>query len=55
MHLPGIVSALDAPSTSDGVARIALTFDACGGRHGSGFDERLISGLVAAKVPATLS
>ncbi|MFT3887376.1 MAG: polysaccharide deacetylase family protein [Arachnia sp.] len=54
MHLPGIVSALDEPSTADGRPRIALTFDACGGRHGSGFDERLISGLIAAKVPATL-
>ena len=54
MHLPGIVSELEEPSTADGRARIALTFDACGGKHGSGFDERLISGLVDRGVPATL-
>lgn len=53
MHLPGIVSTLE--NRTDGErARIALTFDACGGRHGSGFDERLISGLVDRGVPATL-
>ena len=54
MHLPGIVAEWEEPSTADGRARIALTFDACGGKHGSGFDERLISGLVDRGVPATL-
>ncbi|WP_269052706.1 polysaccharide deacetylase family protein [Sporosarcina sp. G11-34] len=34
--------------------QIALTFDACGGAHGSGYDEELISFLRAEKVPATL-
>lgn len=33
---------------------IALTFDACGGAHGSGYDEKLISFLRAEQVPATL-
>lgn len=33
---------------------VALTFDACGGIHGNGFDESLISFLRAEKVPATL-
>ena len=54
MDLPGIVSRLDEPEGTDDGARVALTFDACGGRHGSGFDERLISGLVDRGVAATL-
>jgi peptidoglycan/xylan/chitin deacetylase (PgdA/CDA1 family) len=33
---------------------IALTFDACGGPRGSGYDSTLIDGLLAAQVPATL-
>ncbi|HLS20589.1 MAG TPA: polysaccharide deacetylase family protein [Bacillota bacterium] len=33
---------------------IALTFDACGGDYGSGYDESLIEFLRAEKVPATL-
>ncbi|MHA6260828.1 polysaccharide deacetylase family protein [Sporosarcina sp. CAU 1771] len=33
---------------------IALTFDACGGAHGSGYDEKLISFLKSEQVPATL-
>lgn len=33
---------------------IALTFDACGGAHGSGYDEKLILFLRTEKVPATL-
>jgi peptidoglycan/xylan/chitin deacetylase (PgdA/CDA1 family) len=33
---------------------IALTFDACGGRHGSGYDRALISFLRRREVPATL-
>lgn len=54
MDLPGIVSRLEEPLTADGRARIALTFDACGGRSGSGYDAELIEGLIAAQVPATL-
>lgn len=54
MDLPGIVAALDEPYTGDGRPRVALTFDACGGRAGSGFDQELINGLIAAQVPATL-
>lgn len=34
--------------------QIALTFDACGGDHGNGYDERLISFLNAEQIPATL-
>lgn len=33
---------------------VALTFDACGGRHGSGFNAALIGFLEAQRVPATL-
>jgi peptidoglycan/xylan/chitin deacetylase (PgdA/CDA1 family) len=33
---------------------MALTFDACGGPHGSGYDEELINFLRANKIPATL-
>ena len=33
---------------------MALTFDACGGPHGSGYDEELINFLRAEKIPATL-
>lgn len=33
---------------------IALTFDACGGKDGSGYDEKLIKYLIQEKVPATL-
>jgi peptidoglycan/xylan/chitin deacetylase (PgdA/CDA1 family) len=32
----------------------ALTFDACGGAHGSGYDEELISYLIEMNIPATL-
>lgn len=52
LSLPGIVKTLEphalAPKT------IALTFDACGGPHGSGVDEALLSTLIAENVPATL-
>ncbi|HMR49242.1 MAG TPA: polysaccharide deacetylase family protein [Arachnia sp.] len=54
MDLPGIVGTLEEPLTADGRPRVALTFDACGGRAGSGFDAELIDGLIAAQVPATL-
>lgn len=33
---------------------LALTFDACGGPHGSGYDEELINYLIVNKIPATL-
>ena len=33
---------------------VALTFDACGGPGGSGYDAALLDGLLAAGVPATL-
>lgn len=36
------------------MAAVALTFDACGGAHGSGYDERLIDTLREHQVPATL-
>ena len=34
--------------------QIALTFDACGGDHGNGYDEGLISFLKEEQIPATL-
>jgi peptidoglycan/xylan/chitin deacetylase (PgdA/CDA1 family) len=46
---PGVVRDLD---TSRRV--IALTFDACGGRGGSGYDQALIGFLRRREVPATL-
>jgi peptidoglycan/xylan/chitin deacetylase (PgdA/CDA1 family) len=33
---------------------IALTFDACGGKDGSGYDEKLIDFLIKEQIPATL-
>ncbi|WNR44105.1 polysaccharide deacetylase family protein [Paenibacillus roseipurpureus] len=33
---------------------IALTFDACGGKDGSGYDEKLIQFLIQEQIPATL-
>ncbi|MXQ52820.1 polysaccharide deacetylase family protein [Shimazuella alba] len=33
---------------------IALTFDACGGEHGSGYDEAIIQYLTKQQIPATL-
>lgn len=33
---------------------IALTFDACGGKHGSGYDKDIINYLMLHKIPATL-
>ncbi|MBT8159721.1 MULTISPECIES: polysaccharide deacetylase family protein [Arthrobacter] len=47
LDLPGIV-------THTGSSAIALTFDACGGAGGSGYDARLIETLRRFHVPATL-
>ncbi|MFI1097223.1 polysaccharide deacetylase family protein [Streptomyces sp. NPDC020917] len=46
---PGVLHALPA-----GRREIALTFDACGGRGGSAYDQALISVLRRHRVPATL-
>ncbi|MFF2955192.1 polysaccharide deacetylase family protein [Kitasatospora sp. NPDC057965] len=49
LDVPGVLTALP------GAARaIALTFDACGGSGGSGYDAALIDTLRAHAVPATL-
>src|SRR5215469_13911365 len=48
-EVPGVVHAL--PTTR---RVIALTFDACGGPGGSGYDHRLIDFLRRREVPATL-
>lgn len=46
---PGVVHRLPA-----GHRGVALTFDACGGRGGSGYDRALIDFLRAREIPATL-
>ncbi|MFB8180566.1 polysaccharide deacetylase family protein [Streptomyces sp. NPDC055966] len=46
---PGVVHSLPTAKNE-----IALTFDACGGRGGSGFDRELIDFLRKRQVPATL-
>lgn len=51
MDMPGIVTTVD---TQPGVRTLALTFDACGGPHGSGYDEALIDTLREHRVAATL-
>ncbi|WP_033821342.1 polysaccharide deacetylase family protein, partial [Kitasatospora sp. MBT63] len=43
-----------ATELPEGERAIALTFDACGGPGGSGYDEALIGTLRARQVPATL-
>ncbi|MBS1488193.1 MAG: polysaccharide deacetylase family protein [Bacteroidetes bacterium] len=48
-HLPGIIHTLNTNEKN-----IALTFDACGGTNGSGFDEELIAFLIKENIPATL-
>lgn len=48
-HVPGVMTRL---RTQDKV--IALTFDACGGKEGSGFDKKLIDYLDQEQIPATL-
>lgn len=47
--LPGIKKSI---VTNDKI--IALTFDACGGRNGSGYNKNVIEYLRAEKIPATL-
>jgi len=54
LAMPGIAQTLASPHDEQGRPRIALTFDACGGSGGNGFDRVLIDGLRAASVPATL-
>lgn len=54
---PGVLTALPPsppPSASPSRRAIALTFDACGGPGGSGYDKDLIGFLRSRKVPATL-
>lgn len=50
VDLPGIVTSLPAGASP----RVALTFDACGGRGGSQVDTRLLDTLRREGVPATL-
>ncbi|GAA2810352.1 polysaccharide deacetylase family protein [Kitasatospora sp. CM 4170] len=49
LDVPGVITALP-----DGTRATALTFDACGGPGGSGYDAALIEFLRAHGVPATL-
>lgn len=53
VDIPGVVRTGHEAGSAD-PGRVFLTLDACGGPHGSGYDERLIAGLQAAQVPATL-
>lgn len=48
-HVPGVINRLP---TEEKV--IALTFDACGGKYGSEYDQKLIDYLIEEKIPATL-
>ncbi|NEW09275.1 polysaccharide deacetylase family protein [Paenibacillus sp. SYP-B3998] len=48
-HVPGVRTQLQ---TKENV--IALTFDACGGKEGSGYDEKLVEYLIQEQIPATL-
>lgn len=48
-NVDGVVTRMD---TSEKV--VALTFDACGGKNGQGYDQKLIDYLIEEKVPATL-
>lgn len=50
--IAGVMSRLDTKDTKDKI--IALTFDACGGPHGNGYDKKLIDFLVQEHIPATL-
>ncbi|MDN4593417.1 polysaccharide deacetylase family protein [Polycladomyces subterraneus] len=48
-HMPGIYQRFD---TKEKI--VALTFDACGGKEGSGYDKKLIDYLIQQRIPATL-
>lgn len=48
-NIEGVFTSIDAKQKI-----AALTFDACGGVHGSGYDEELITYLIEEKIPATL-
>lgn len=48
-NIPGVMTRMKT-----GQKAIALTFDACGGPHGSGYDQKLIDYLVRERIPATL-
>lgn len=50
-HMPGVTTHVD---TTHSRRSIALTFDACGGSTGSGYDTELIAVLQEHAVPATL-
>lgn len=50
LNLPGEVTRISSDAHG-----VALTFDACGGRGGSGYDERLITVLRTHQVKATLN
>ncbi|MDR5699207.1 polysaccharide deacetylase family protein [Agromyces aerolatus] len=52
--LHGVRPSLHVPFEADGRARVAWTFDACGGSGGDGVDHALLDGLRAAAIPATL-
>lgn len=54
MDLPGISTHLVAPMAANGAARVALTFDACGGGGGSGIDHELLDALRRESIAATL-
>lgn len=49
LKITGVLTRL---ATKDKV--IALTFDACGGKGGSGYDRKLIDYLIKENIPATL-
>ena len=51
-HPVKLISPTMKLSTKD--KQIALTFDACGGKYGSGYDKELIDFLVENNIPATL-
>lgn len=48
-HMPGIYQRFDTRQKI-----VALTFDACGGKEGSGYDKKLIDFLIQQRIPATL-
>lgn len=52
LHVSGTVNRGSASAIAQGF--VALTFDACGGKGGNGYDAALIATLRQLKVPATL-